>query len=202
MKNKAIQKLNAYLGGALGFNPYGEPNYQWDWSDDLMWPAFKTGRMIETRTPEGLIVMGNEYVRSHQTSKRGVWIVTKWFGPEDLPDWHKTFPGADYPARGYRIQTDWHNRPGVEPTMEDTQKLIWQIHQIIRTTPEDARAAQVGNLLNDQMDEFEAQKDRVRDEQLEEYIPAFVNPTPGKRGGSVSVPATRQDKAVQIQGVQ
>lgn len=184
--NDDIKRINQYLGEELGFTPYGDPIYQWEWADDLFWPAYATGGHIEGRTESGIIFYQKEYKRDRMTKKTGIWIITKWCAPEDLPDWNRNFPGADYPARGYRIKTDWENKPGAPPFKGDTVKFVWALKKQLamgRRGLDDAQLAEVEKRDQDSANRIE---DRV-----EESIPAFVNPTPGKRGGNVSVPGSR-----------
>ncbi len=189
MKNAEVDKLNEYIRQELGSNPYGAGMYCWEFSNDLMWPAFATGNMVEKATPSGLVFMDREYVQARQTEKQDCWIVTKWCAPEELPDWQKTFPGAAYPARGYRIPTDWYNAAGVLPRYSDTQKLIWCLREQAKLTK-----FQLGRELQEEMDERDQARDAAVDTEVEDYVPAFVNATPGKRGGYVSVPGTKQDR--------
>src|SRR5690242_1631804 len=120
-----IKQLNDLLARELGrVRMTDEGIYKWEWSDDLFWPAYRTGKSIEKRTPSGIVYFEPEYRRDRMTNKKAVWIVTKWMPPESFSDWDRNFPGADYPANGYRVQTDWVNPPGVLPGLADTEDLI------------------------------------------------------------------------------
>lgn len=186
---KEIQKLNEWIGQELGITPYGDPLYKWEWSNDVMWPAFATGKFKQHSTEGGLLVMANEYVQLPQTDKRDCWMVTKWFGPDDLPDWESQFPGAPYPSRGFRIFTDWYNDPGKNPSFEDTQKLIWALRSQRDMTQKELEAD-----MEAEMSKKERAESSIADDAIEDCIPAFVNPTPGKRGGDVSIPYTNFDR--------
>ena len=86
------------------------------------------------------------------------------------------------------MNTDWYNDPGKIPLFNDTQKFVWAIRQqmsmTFKQTVTDIEAEQ--DLRNSQADQ------EIRDE-IGEAMPAFANPTPGKRGGSVSLPSTRHN---------
>ncbi len=54
-----VAKLNDLLARALGRNPYGEGMFRWEWSEDLFWPEFPTGRTL-SRDVEIPVIGGAE----------------------------------------------------------------------------------------------------------------------------------------------
>lgn len=44
---QTVAQLNKLLERELGTNPYGEAIFRWEFSEDLYWPEFATGRMVE-----------------------------------------------------------------------------------------------------------------------------------------------------------
>lgn len=93
---KLTAELNELLGRELGRNEYGESVFSWRWSEDLFWPATKTGRMITTEQEIMIPIVGGgeeltvgqevtpEYKRDRQTRERDCWMVAKWMTPEEL----------------------------------------------------------------------------------------------------------------------
>jgi hypothetical protein len=177
-----IDKLNDLLGRELGRNPYGEPNYQWDWSETLFWPSYATGRIIDKQTDGGLWIMEREYRKDRMCAKLfNSWLVTKWAKPEELTRWQSIFPDADYPARGFRIHTNASLPPWQKPTLDDTEHFI----KCIREQTSMTYAARLADMLADQ-DRKDAAKDREIDDMVTNEFTAFMNVNPGKRGGNIS----------------
>ena len=196
------ERLNDLLGRELGRNPYGEPIFVWSWSEDLMWPAYKTGKMttkavsapiIGTDQVETVEMTVPEYRQDRMCARlKDQWVITKWNPPESLERWQSTFPGADWPARGYRIHTNASlpRFPGgpTLPNTGDTEFFIQTMREQRSMSFEDRladmqRAADMKDLV-----ERNALEDELRD-----MVPAFVNGRPGKRGGYVSTPFSKQD---------
>lgn len=174
--------LNEYLGRELGRNPYSEPIFRWDWSEDLYWPSYATGKSIEVTSPEGFVYFQPEYAKDRMSHKlHHQWVITKWYPPEDLENWQTNFPGAPYPARGYRIHTDWANKPNCAPTLVDTEILVKQIRQQRSMSFTDRHADMEAQDLRK-----EASIQREISDQIRDCIPAALNPFPGKRGGEVA----------------
>lgn len=183
-----VTELNTILARELGCTPYSEGIFQWNFSEDLFWPAMFTGRTIEKTTPGGIIYMEREYKPTRMTNKRNVWMVTRWFPPEALSNWLTNFPGADYPSRGYRVHTDYICKPGVLPAYDDTQTLIYLLRQQMDQTFTEATD------MFDEADKKEraATSSQIADEVRDDFT-AFLNVEPGKRGGSVSLPSLQRD---------
>jgi len=197
---KDVAKFNELLGRELGRNPQSEPIFQWAWSEDLFWPQFRTGRMVTKRVPAKLLDSGEtewiemvvpEYARVKLSDKlKNQWVVTKWFPPEELPMWQHNFPMADYPANGYRIHTNASLDPFQVPTLADTEHFIHCIRE--------QRSMSLENRIIDmqrEADYIEKEKDRVIRDEVRDLMPAFANYQPGKRGGYVSLPATKRELA-------
>lgn len=198
-----------------GRTPYGDGKFRWEWSEDLIWPAVKTGKMATKRVPVPILGAGGgtefveistpEYKPVRQTNKyRNQWIVTRWLSPEQLaglqrgydigPEerpysqqqivdaWRAIFPHSDCPLRGLHFHTDWANKPDCLPSLEDTKLLIHQL----RVQRSDVSPAML--LLDMDAEDFaEKEKKRILTESIvEECFTAFLNPEPGKRGGSIS----------------
>lgn len=236
---KLIANLNDLLGRELGRNPYSEPVFRWEWSDDLFWPATKTGRKIrEDKWIEVPIIGGpkwiedelwatepvnigeikEEYAKTRQTRLRETWLITKWLSPEDLihggtrglgrgygPEgppsaeglqslWQGLFPGADFPARGWRIPTDASlpRGPGdsTVPSLPDTEFFIASVRRQTLLSPE---ALLLDMLLDD--DRRRAQNDSIVADICRDAWPAFLNPRPGGKDETfVSFPALGTSK--------
>lgn len=185
------EKLNALLGRELGWvRNTDEPVYKWEWSDDLFWPAFQTGGRVENTSPGGIVYFEKEYKREHQSFKlKKQWVITHWSPPEKLTEWQRTFPGAPYPADGYRIFTDWSNPPGMLPTLADTEDCIRCVKEATSMT----YAARLADM------EAEAERtEKGKESQLYAMVrnefTAFLNEAPGKRGNSISMPWTKEDR--------
>lgn len=180
--NKAIAELNNVLGLELGRNPYGEPVYQWDWSEDLFWPAYSTGETKERKTEGGLYVMERTYARKRMTDKyQHQWLVTKWFRPDQLTHWKQLFPDAPYPVRGYRVHTDFAMGKGKLPDREQTDWLIWQLKLQMGTNER-----QASQDYEDQQDKDRKSKSARIGDEIRDSFTAGLNPYPGKRGNFVS----------------
>jgi hypothetical protein len=201
-----ITELNTLLGQELGLNPRGEPIFKWEWSEDLFWPAYATGQMTVRPIPGSVLVAPQpEYIRDRQAHNlKDQWVITKWISPQQLVNhwrWHEKFPGAGVPSEGYRLKTDWYNKPGVQPTLDDTRCCIWALRKQMPTgynpANPDAHGISEGQRLRREMEEEMDQRDasvqrEINDEVLDSFG-AFLNPAPGKRGNFVSFPSTSKD---------
>jgi hypothetical protein len=230
-----LDRLNNLLGQELGRRPDGHPIFAWKNSDDLFWPAFKTGRFkTETRPVELPIIGGRteiahmqiqvpEYARDRQLRARNTWVVTKWLSPEDLiygtdrphgerrgdfdaidarprPShatlleiWSERYPGADFPAHGWRVPTD-ATLPGREggprePNEIDTKWFIACVKEQTRLGFQERLQQQL-----DGEDAANAAKNSTIEVEIRDSFPAFLNPVPGKRSNFVSFPWTRKDR--------
>jgi len=218
MIDKQIAKLNHLIGDRLGWIPVGmgprQGMWQWDWSEDIYWPAFRTGRMVTRRVPATLIgttsedidnpdimqpasspgtvfvdMVVPEYARLRMSNKlKDQWVITKWFPPEELPRWQHNFPQAPYPAQGYRIHTNASLLPHVRPTLQDTEFLIECIHEQRSMSLEDRLA----DMERDRDEQQASVTKRILTE-IDDMIPAFGNYAPGKRGHNVSMPSTQKE---------
>lgn len=199
-------ELNKLLGQELGTNPRGEPIYKWEWSEDLFWPAYATGRSTVREIPgSSLVAPEPEYRRDRQTHNlHDQWVITKWISPEQLVThwrWPEVFPGAGVPVDGYRLKTDWYNKPGVEPTTDDTRCFIWAVRKQApagyNPANPDAHGVSEGQRLeremNAEVDEREASLQREIEDEVRDQFGAFLNPAPGKRGNFVSFPSTPKE---------
>ena len=222
---KAIQMLNDLLGDRMGWTPNSsdstsntsggrQPIFRWDWSEDLFWPAFKTGHMVNRRVPAMLLgESGNvetdaffapapedpgvtyvnmlvpEYARVKLSNRlKNQWVATKWFPPEELPQWERNFPQAPYPKDGYRIHTNACLPPFQEPTLLDTEDLIKCLREQRSMTFAD-------RLIDMERDRDQREKSKhgaVLDE-IDDLIPAYGNYAPGKRGHFISFPSTQKE---------
>lgn len=203
-----VHELNEILRRDLGSNVYGEPHFKWCYSEDLFWPAYKTGNLtrrkirvpllgsdesaeVETDIPEP------EYKRdrmSHSLSKQ--WVVCKWIAPENLAWWQSEFPGADWPYRGYYFATNASLPQGQLPTSEDTDELI----RCVKKQRELTFAGTLARMEADRERGEKAQQSEL-DSMIRNEFTAFMNPYPGKRGGFVSPqtgfgesPATKKEE--------
>lgn len=122
-------KLNDLLGKELGRNVYGDPIFQWSWSEEMLWPLTKTGRMITKEREVEIPIIGGgieiadfgelvpEYAQSRQMRQQNVWVVSKWLSPMDL-----IFGGSAGHGRGRladasdeTLMTLWNSRfPGAD----------------------------------------------------------------------------------------
>lgn len=181
------------------------------------------------------IVNRAEYKKDRQTRKRDTWFMTKWLTPwelvtgpgrgatnlrhgeqqdsakeppieEVLAAWNNHFPGADLPAKGWRIPTDAYLPAGPQdenwayssmcptPNYSDTQRFIAEI-KFQTSRPFD-------EVLQDMLDREDAAnlKGEARiGEECADAFTAFLNPAPGKRGragggGFLSLPFTKFDR--------
>lgn len=186
-----VDQLNHILARELHRVPHADEGiYRWEWSEGLYWPSYATGGRVEKISPGGLVYFEPEYRRDRMSENlRDQWVVTKWCAPETLDQWHVNFPGADYPALGYRINTDWYNKPGIAPSLDDTNCLIWAIrHQ------GDKSMGQLRNEMDAEMERGEDARQRVVEDQVEDAFGAYLNPKPGSRGNHVSMPYTETDR--------
>ena len=229
MNKTLLASLNELLGQELGRTPWGSPIFRWEWSEDLFWPHAATGRKLKVQKEVAIPLIGggtetciqedlvDEMARARMMRDRNVWVVTKWFSPEDLTlggtrghgrgykegtkpteeamlaFWHRQFPGADFPARGWRIATDATLPRGphdpAEPNEPDTRYFISRVKAQTALSPE----ALVMDMLN-QMDAKASRDDLDMGSEIRDLFPAFLNPAPGKRGAFVSFPKTRFDR--------
>lgn len=161
-----------------------------------------------------------EYRRDRQVRLIDTWLITKWLTPWELitgptsghikhgdqyshakrpsdeamqSAWARLYPGADFPAQGWRIPTDASLPREIGgtrvPDWANTRDLVSLIRQ------------QTSKTFDQAMKEWEAGQDRqdtdtrkqVEDE-IRDSFGAFLNPTPGARGNFVSFPWTKIDR--------
>lgn len=191
--------FNKQLARALGYAKIGDEGlFQWDWSEDLTWPAYATGNkvsksikvpLIGSSEPVDAQVLVPEYKKDRMCQKyKNQWLITKWCAPESLSEWEKNFPGAAYPSRGFRIMTNAVLDPFVSPTQADTDHFI----QCIKEQQSMTYNERLADMERDQAYKENAQRQRAYDE-IGDMVPAFCNGTPGKRGGSVSMPSLQKE---------
>lgn len=215
-----VQKLNERLARDLGRCLLAGNNsdglFKWEWSEDLFWPAFKTGRMVTRKVPAALIgdktidfanpdisflmptpdpdvvyvdMVVPEYKRVHMSHKfKNQWVVTRWFPPEELPLWQHNFPHAPYPANGYRIHTNASLKPFCKPTLADTEHFIECIREQRSMTFEERLAD-----MELEADREQEGKRKIIRDKIDDMIPAFGNYAPGQRGNFVSMPSLQKD---------
>lgn len=236
-----IRTLNDFLGQELGRNQYGKPYFTWRWSEDLFWPAARTGNLIQVPHEAEIPLIGGgvekatlvdvvpEYARERQLRRSNVWVVCKWLTPWELitgplrgswkhgdqmqmPDgslptherqvemWNSLFPGAEFPARGWRIPTDaylpsnphdpnYGRTAGHEPNWADTK------HFVMRVKAQTSES--FDTVLNDMMAKLKERDEGVPGAMMDEIrdgFNAFLNPNPGKRGGFISFPWSKKDR--------
>lgn len=186
-----VDQLNHILARELHRTPHdGTGIYQWEWSEDLFWPSYATGGRVEKVSEGGIVYFEKEYRRDRMSAKlRDQWVITKWCAPETLEHWEVNFPGAPYPGQGYRINTDWYNKPGVYPGLEDTNRFIWAIRKQGDKSPQVLRSE-----MEAEMERGEASRQRTVEDAVENEFGAFLNPKPGTRSGHVSMPYTALER--------
>lgn len=196
-----IAKLNDLLLRELGSNVYGEPRFRWTFSEELFWPAYKTGNLIRREISVPLLgsdqheevetdIPELEYKRdrmSHSLFKQ--WVICKWIAPDELTWWQSEFPGAPWPDRGYYFATNAAMEPEVMPTLQDTERLIRCVKEQTSMT----YAARLADMEADQ-----ARQDKAKESELDSMVrnefTAFMNPAPGKRGNGISMPYSKFDR--------
>lgn len=174
-----------------------------------------------------------EYERGRQTRKVDTWVICKWLTPWELilgpgrghkhvihgdqqfsdkePEskavlatWNRLFPGASFPARGWRVPTDaylpatpddenWANSPfgHTTPHLQDTEHFIRKVKY------QNSRAFEA--VLQDMLSKEDAKNEREQlaiGEECRDLFPAFLNPNIGKRGGFVSFPWSKKDRQI------
>lgn len=157
------------------------------------------------------------YVRDRQMRQPNVWVITKWMDPEMLiwgwvgrhggearpaqhpthdkllEMWQARFPGADFPAAGWRVPTDalLPSFPGGprEPNENDTRRFIELVQEQTRLGFDERLADMEASEIAKEAEVDKRIQDEVRD-----AFPAFLNPVPGKRSNFVSFPWTKRDR--------
>lgn len=123
------------------------------------------------------------------------WVITLWYAPEDLAHWQSRFPGAAYPARGYRIDTNASlpSYPGGprEPNIRDTERFI----ELLRSQRSLSHHDRVVDMLAEDDRQRASVQQEIEDEIANDFT-AFMNPEPGKRGGFVSFPSTEKESTL------
>lgn len=75
MHNSLLHSLNEYLGVELGRRADGHPIFKWKNSDELVWPAFATGRKVLKRVEVPLVLPVS--VTCPECDGTGITIVVK-----------------------------------------------------------------------------------------------------------------------------
>lgn len=126
------------------------------------------------------------------------WVIALWYAPEELAHWESRFPCADYPARGYRINTNASlpSYPGGprEPNIRDTERFI----ELLREQRSMSHHDRVVDMLAEDDRQKAAIQQEIEDEIANDFT-AFMNPEPGKRGGFVSFPSTEKESGTLVQ---
>lgn len=204
----SVAALNELLARSLGRNPYGEGMFRWENSADLYWPEFPTGRTTTKRVEIPIIGGGGvescdslvpEYHSVPMCPKLDrQWVVTLWYPPESLGHWQARFPGAVYPARGYRINTNASlpSFPGGprEPNLHETERFI---RLLIEQRSQGTHAAVTEAMIAEHEQRKDAINQEIQDEVVDSFN-AFMNPEPGARGGFVSFPSHQRPDGPKI----
>lgn len=153
-----------------------------------------TGVIHRTTWPVGSVVP--EYKVEKMCPKLDhQWVIVLWYAPEELAHWQSRFPGATYPARGYRINTNASlpSHPGGprEPNIRDTERFI----ELLREQRSMSHHDRVVDMLAEDDKQKAAIQKEIEDEIANEFT-AFMNPDPGKRGGFVSFPSTGKESTL------
>lgn len=94
--SRVVEQMNSLLGRELGRNDKGQPYFSWVWSEDLIWPWFKTGKMLTVETEVEIPIIGGgteksimqtqtpEYKPDRQVRKFDTWYIAKWMTPWEL----------------------------------------------------------------------------------------------------------------------
>lgn len=199
-----IDRLNNILAQELGRTPSGEPIFKFEWTEDLFWPLYRTGRMIQEKVTHEVPIIGGgtdmleeikvvpEYTRSRMThTYTDQWIITSWIPEEGLTQWAQNFAGCDFPSQGYRVCTNYVVPQGDRPSIDDVRHFCAGVRF-------NRSHSQVGltQKLNDEYDKLhpmpvtnpeEYNRNSEVGAAIAENFNAFMNPEPGKRGGSVSI---------------
>ena len=160
-----------------------------------------------------------EYKIERQLGKiRDAWLICKWLPPWELitgptsghlrygtdmgnkpadeaveEAWKRQYPGMDFPAKGWRVPigATWDPiNPSRPPDEKDTREFIVEVRkQTAKTFSEAMREYDDGVQRRD----TEAQKE-IEDFSGDAFN-AFLNPSPGKRGGFVSFPWSKIDRS-------
>lgn len=157
------------------------------------------------------------------------WIVTAWLPPEGLKEWvHQNnddpemdkaalsqwasnFEGADYPRTGFHVCTNYVIPQGDVPNIDDVVRFCAGVRHNQKMS-----AVEVGQHFKDLYDAAHPLPNRDPDAYnrnsevgaaIANTFNAFMNPTPGRRGGSVSIggvgenPVIRRKKSKYMLGV-
>lgn len=193
----SITQLNSALGRALGYNPFGDPLFKWAWCHDLWWPETATGRTVQKPIDVPLIGGGFErtYIVVPEYKKTPMcqrltrqFVVCRWMPPEELERWGEIFPHADYPSRGYYVNTDYFRGRDNPPDLADTECFI--------RCAKEQRSMKFNERLRDmeaEADKKESDQRKVLEDEMHDLIPAFCHGTPGKRSGDTSFPSLKKD---------
>jgi hypothetical protein len=165
-----------------------------------------------------------EYQKARMTHKyQNQWIATAWLPPEGLREWvvqnnddpqmdkaalqqwATNYEGADYPHAGFRVCTNYVIPRGDVPNIDDVARFCAGVRY-----NRSMSAIEIGQRLKDEFEKAHPMPATHPDEYnfnseigaaIAENFNAFLNPAPGKRGGSVSIggigenPVLRRKKA-------
>lgn len=173
-----------------------------------------------------------EYQSDRQYRRRDTWVICKWLTPWELilgpgrgatsimhgdqrgtdkappveaviAAWNRQFPGAAFPAKGWRVPTDaylphgpddenWAGNPfgHTTPHRQDTEHFIKNVkYQTSRPFAEVEQSFIASDI------EKERRIDVAFMDDCRDAFPAFLNPKQGARGSFVSMPWTKHDRA-------
>lgn len=231
-----IARFNVLLGRELGYTPFGDPIYKFEWSEDLFWPLYKTGQKVADKNTYEVPIIGAgrtelvdetklvpEYTKARMTFKyRDQWIATAWLPPEGLQawvaqgavengvdraalaQWAGNYEGADYPHQGFRVCTNYVIPKGDVPNIDDIARLCAGVRDI-RSYNE----VSLGQKFQDDYDKANPLPPSTPEEYnrhteigaaIGDAMNAWMNPTPGKRGGSVSVGGVGENPVARKKG--
>jgi hypothetical protein len=197
-----VAKLNELLGAELGRNPFGEPLYEWGWSEDLTHymqaldphtgrPIFDyecqcgVNKTVHAASCKISIAKPRYIERKLCPQLKEQWVALLWTSCGTLDDWLKEFgTRLRWSATGWRVPTNACLGHGEVPDRAVTWELIHKIRA-------DRKKSYVDWLQ--ETEDALALKERRDESRLDAMISdactAFGNAKPGARMGGVSLPA-------------
>jgi hypothetical protein len=174
-------------------------NYAWKLAGECEFPLWN-GQFDYRAQDSGLIVPYPVYERRNMCRNLDPkqWVLCRYLAPPTEAEWQATVGlNVEYPPHGYYAPTNVELDLGINPWDESRGVTITDAVIAFAKQQRDKTRAEIDREGEEILARKDAAQDAALDEQIGDLLLPFANVdhVPGKRGGPVSTPFTKQDAA-------